>query len=295
MKLHFPRDGSAATPPHPGADFLWKDYGPHAFRRLRRTFAIDAAQYLQSICGARRAPGAVFSSLMAAAPRPAPRSRLAAASHARCEVRSAGAKAGAARAGDQALRELPSPGKSGSVFFLSHDDKYIIKTVRKARTRGAAVLHTAGPLLMGAHLPASFKWRSLGTLGRPGAPLPRAGPACPRTCRRASGRRLLQGPVVSHPWMCLPYGFCHARCTYSAVGRARRRPAAPPRAQGEVKLLLELLPRYTGHVLKHPHTLLIKFFGLYRVTPANGAKACSPPPPRAARPFPPAPRSFCSD
>lgn len=33
--------------------------------------------------------------------------------------------------GDQALRELPSPGKSGSVFFLSHDDKYIIKTVRK--------------------------------------------------------------------------------------------------------------------------------------------------------------------
>ena len=43
--------------------------------------------------------------------------------------------------------------------------------------------------------------------------------------------------------------------------------------QGEVKLLLELLPRYTAHVLKHPHTLLIKFFGLYRVTPANGAKA----------------------
>ena len=40
-----------------------------------------------------------------------------------------------------------------------------------------------------------------------------------------------------------------------------------------MKLLLELLPRYTAHVLKHPHTLLIKFFGLYRVTPANGAKA----------------------
>ncbi|KAK9845785.1 hypothetical protein WJX81_002291 [Elliptochloris bilobata] len=124
IALNFPRDGSAATPPHPGTDFLWKDYCPRAFRQLRRTFSIDAAQYLQSICG------------------------------------------------DQALRELPSPGKSGSVFFLSHDDKYIIKTVRK----------------------------------------------------------------------------------------------------GEVKLLLELLPRYTAHVLKHPHTLLIKFFGLYRVTPANGAK-----------------------
>ena len=33
--------------------------------------------------------------------------------------------------GDLALRELPSPGKSGSMFFLSHDDKYIIKTMRK--------------------------------------------------------------------------------------------------------------------------------------------------------------------
>ena len=33
--------------------------------------------------------------------------------------------------GDQALRELPSPGKSGSVFFLSHDDKYVIKTMRR--------------------------------------------------------------------------------------------------------------------------------------------------------------------
>jgi len=33
--------------------------------------------------------------------------------------------------GDQALRELPSSGKSGSVFFLSHDDRFIIKTMRK--------------------------------------------------------------------------------------------------------------------------------------------------------------------
>ncbi len=33
--------------------------------------------------------------------------------------------------GDQALRELASPGKSGSVFFVSHDDKYMIKTMRK--------------------------------------------------------------------------------------------------------------------------------------------------------------------
>ena len=48
-------------------------------------------------------------------------------------------------------------------------------------------------------------------------------------------------------------------------------PSAAP-AQGEVKLLLELLPRYAAHVEKHPHTLLVKFFGLYRVIPDNGAK-----------------------
>ena len=30
------------------------------------------------------------------------------------------------------LRELSSPGKSGSVFYLSHDDKYMIKTIRKS-------------------------------------------------------------------------------------------------------------------------------------------------------------------
>ena len=34
--------------------------------------------------------------------------------------------------GDQALRELSSPGKSGSVFYISHDDKFLLKTMRKA-------------------------------------------------------------------------------------------------------------------------------------------------------------------
>ena len=42
--------------------------------------------------------------------------------------------------------------------------------------------------------------------------------------------------------------------------------------QNEVKLLLELLPKYVAHVEKHPHTLLVKFFGLYRVLPENGSK-----------------------
>lgn len=53
---------------------------------------------------------------------------------------------------------------------------------------------------------------------------------------------------------------------------------APLAVQNEVKLLLELLPKYLAHVEKHPHTLLVKFFGLYRVLPENGSKV----------------RSFCS-
>jgi 1-phosphatidylinositol-4-phosphate 5-kinase len=33
--------------------------------------------------------------------------------------------------GDDGLRELASPGKSGSIFYLSHDDRFVIKTLKK--------------------------------------------------------------------------------------------------------------------------------------------------------------------
>ena len=51
LKAFFPRDGSTETPPHPSADFRWKDYCPMAFGRLREVFNIEAAAYMQSICG----------------------------------------------------------------------------------------------------------------------------------------------------------------------------------------------------------------------------------------------------
>ena len=35
----------------------------------------------------------------------------------------------------RALRELPSPGKSGSVFYLSDDDRFMIKTIRGEEVR----------------------------------------------------------------------------------------------------------------------------------------------------------------
>eukprot|EP01025_Chloroclados_australasicus_P064321 TRINITY_DN8580_c3_g1_i6.p2 TRINITY_DN8580_c3_g1~~TRINITY_DN8580_c3_g1_i6.p2 ORF type:complete len:501 (-),score=43.13 TRINITY_DN8580_c3_g1_i6:340-1842(-) len=37
--------------------------------------------------------------------------------------------------GDMALRELVSPGKSGAMFYISHDDRFFIKTMRKNEMR----------------------------------------------------------------------------------------------------------------------------------------------------------------
>lgn len=52
-------------------DFMWRDYCPRVFRRLRKAAGIDEADYMLSLAGA------------------------------------------------QALRQLNSPGKSGSMFLLS--------------------------------------------------------------------------------------------------------------------------------------------------------------------------------
>ncbi|WCJ39114.1 Phosphatidylinositol-4-phosphate 5-kinase family protein [Euphorbia peplus] len=37
--------------------------------------------------------------------------------------------------GNDALRELSSPGKSGSFFYLTHDDRYMIKTMKKSEVK----------------------------------------------------------------------------------------------------------------------------------------------------------------
>ena len=43
--------------------------------------------------------------------------------------------------GDDALLELSSPGKSGSFFYLTNDDKYMIKTMKKAEVKVGSFLH----------------------------------------------------------------------------------------------------------------------------------------------------------
>lgn len=40
--------------------------------------------------------------------------------------------------GNDALRELSSPGKSGSYFYLTQDDRFIIKTVKKSEVKVCA-------------------------------------------------------------------------------------------------------------------------------------------------------------
>lgn len=37
--------------------------------------------------------------------------------------------------GTEALLELSSPGKSGSFFYLTQDDRFMIKTVRKSEVK----------------------------------------------------------------------------------------------------------------------------------------------------------------
>lgn len=108
-----------------------------AFRQLREVFNIDAGEYMLSVCGERP--------LLHVKPATA---WLEACLCCTAPVHSSACKADCVClsdllsepwffmiVGDQALRELPSPGKSGSVFFLSHDDRFIIKTMRKVRSR----------------------------------------------------------------------------------------------------------------------------------------------------------------
>ena len=51
--------------------------------------------------------------------------------------------------GNSGLRELSSPGKSGSVFYLSHDDRFMIKTMRKAEVKVfQTIINSASVIIM---------------------------------------------------------------------------------------------------------------------------------------------------
>ncbi|XLT06045.1 hypothetical protein HN51_044794 [Arachis hypogaea] len=42
--------------------------------------------------------------------------------------------------GNEALRELCSPRKSGSLFYLTNDDRYMTKTMKKAEVKMSSIL-----------------------------------------------------------------------------------------------------------------------------------------------------------
>lgn len=47
--------------------------------------------------------------------------------------------------GDESLREFSSPGKSGSSFYLTQDERFMIKTMKKSEIK-VILLHIAlGP------------------------------------------------------------------------------------------------------------------------------------------------------
>uniref|UniRef100_A0A804N7T2 1-phosphatidylinositol-4-phosphate 5-kinase n=1 Tax=Zea mays TaxID=4577 RepID=A0A804N7T2_MAIZE len=47
--------------------------------------------------------------------------------------------------GDDSLKELSSPGKSGSIFYLSQDERFVIKTLRKTELKDYSERRKKGP------------------------------------------------------------------------------------------------------------------------------------------------------
>lgn len=132
----FPPEGSKSTPPHQSVDFKWKDYCPMVFRYL-------LSLTLLSLCVAL-----LF----------APKKKSSAPKRQRLEYMSDLIYYGGdwfclvfrhlrelfaidpadymvAICGNDALREFSSPGKSGSFFYLTQDERFMIKTVKKSEVK----------------------------------------------------------------------------------------------------------------------------------------------------------------
>jgi hypothetical protein len=69
-------------------------------------------------------------------------------------------------------------------------------------------------------------------------------------------------PTASHPQQFAPRRALHFRPQYFVKTLKK----------GETRLLFAMLQSYYKHVASHPHTLITKFYGLHRITLANGRK-----------------------
>ncbi|KAK4491245.1 hypothetical protein RD792_001979 [Penstemon davidsonii] len=105
IRMYFPRKGSKLTPPHNSVDFYWKDYCPMVFRDMLRAYEncyIEAARMPWNLRELFKLNAAEYMMSIC---------------------------------GDDGLRMNCSPGKSGSLFYLSHDDRFVFKTLNKSELK----------------------------------------------------------------------------------------------------------------------------------------------------------------
>ncbi|KAK6143751.1 hypothetical protein DH2020_024099 [Rehmannia glutinosa] len=107
IRMYFPRKGSRLTPAHYSTNFYWKDYCPMVFR------SESEAACLPDTCAAVVTAPWNLRELF----------KLNAADYMMSIC------------GDDGLREISSPGKSGSLFYVSHDDRFVIKTLKKSELK----------------------------------------------------------------------------------------------------------------------------------------------------------------
>ena len=121
----FPPVGSKYTPPHQSCDFRWKDYCPLVFRQPMRYFCL--LLNISSVCSQS------FSNIYSGLICPLCLNRMYRTLRRLFKVDAADYMLSIC--GNDALRELSSPGKSGSFFYLTNDDGYMIKTIKKAEVK----------------------------------------------------------------------------------------------------------------------------------------------------------------
>ncbi|KAF8377025.1 hypothetical protein HHK36_030397 [Tetracentron sinense] len=111
----FPPEGSKITPPRHSVEFRWKDYCPMVFS-LSGSLPLGLSIFVE------------FSSIMVVI-------GLLVFRHLRELFAIDPTDYMLAICGNDTLRELSSPGKSGSFFYMSQDDRFMIKTVKKSECK----------------------------------------------------------------------------------------------------------------------------------------------------------------
>lgn len=102
--ISFPPEGSSLTPAHHYSEFRFKIYAPIAFRYFRDLFGIQPDDFMVTIL-----IGSYLTIWWCS------KTELFVPQMSMCS---------------SPLRELSNPGASGSIFYLTDDDEFIIKTVQ---------------------------------------------------------------------------------------------------------------------------------------------------------------------